>query len=71
VSVYTLFGFDEFQGRLYAYPNSRLEFTLGKEFVKELATRKIVYYNSIKAKPMVTRGLAKIKKLIDKLKYKL
>lgn len=68
VSLYTFFGFPDFENRLHEYPKSRLEFTLGEEFIKELASRKLLYYNSTKAKCMAQDGLDKIKNLLHKLK---
>ena len=67
VSVYTLFGFDKFERRLHEYPNSRLDFTLGENFMKELASRKIRYYNSNNAKCIAETGLDKIKTLLHKI----
>jgi hypothetical protein len=63
-SIYTLFAFENFERRLNEYSNSRLKFTLGENFMNELASRKIVYYNSNRAKCIAEQGLDKIKNLL-------
>ena len=67
VSFYTLFGFSKFESIISGYPTGQIDFTLGKNFEKELASYKIRYYNSRKAKTAVSSGLAKIDKLLNKL----
>ena len=68
VSFYTLFGFSEFQSILGTYPQGQMEFTLGKNLENNLALYKTRYYNSRKAKRVVETGLAKINKLLIKIK---
>lgn len=68
VSIYALFGLDGATSALQSYPESRLEFTLGKEFTKNVATYKIRLYNSRKAKRICEDGLAGIKKILHKIK---
>ena len=67
VSFYTLFGFEKFQPILGTYPQSQMEFTLGKNLENNLALYKTRYYNSNRAKAVIQAGLAKIDKLLYKL----
>jgi len=67
VSFYTLFGFDKFSSILSSYPQSQIQFTLGKNFENNLALYKTRYYNSRKAKTVIQSGLAKIDKLLHKI----
>lgn len=67
VSFYTMFGFDGTEMRLHEYSDERLQFTLGEEPIKKLASRKVAYYNSRKAKHIAKQGIQKIKKLLNKL----
>jgi hypothetical protein len=68
VSFYTLFGFDNFNSILSSYPQSQIQFTLGKNIENNLALYKTRYYNSRRAKTAIQSGLAKIDKLLYKLK---
>ena len=68
VSFYTLFGFSEFRSILETYPQGQMEFTLGKNIENNLALYKTRYYNSRRAKRVVETGLAKINKLLIKIK---
>ena len=67
VSVYVLMCFPDFDNILRSYPQSRLEFTLGKKFAEDLAHYKIRLYNCKRVQEICKEGLAKIKKLLIKL----
>ena len=67
VSIYTLFGFENFENRLMSCPNDRLNFTLGQEFINKLANYKVRYYNSNKLMLILKQGLDNIKNLLHKL----
>ena len=64
VSVYTLFGFDGFESEISKVPDSRLNFTLGKNFTSLLAQYRSRYYNSNKSKQITKQGIKKIKQLL-------
>ena len=66
VSIYTLYGFSDVEKILNSYPKTRLEFTLGKDFTNNLASYKVRFYNSERAKRICTDGLAKIKNILNK-----
>lgn len=61
ISIYTLFGFNNFEHHLSTCPKERLKFTLGENFVSNVAHYKLRYYNSNKAKNICEEGIHKIK----------
>ena len=67
VSIYTLFGFTDLNKELSGHCNSRLELTLGENFINKLANWRVRYYNSNKAKNINEQGIKQITELINKL----
>jgi hypothetical protein len=67
VSIYVLLCLPNFDQVIGSYPQSRLEFTLGKKFANELAHSKIRLYNCKRVREVCKDGLSKIKKLLIKL----
>ena len=67
ISLYAILGFNGTESRLHEYSDERLQFTLGEEPVKKLASRKISYYNSRKAKHIINQGKKHIKNLLHKI----
>lgn len=64
VSIYSLFGFDNFEAKLNTVPKDRLDFTIGENFISLLATYRTRYYNSTKNKKVITQGINKLKKIL-------
>ena len=65
VSIYTLFGFNDFETHLATCPKERLKFTLGENFTNNVAHYKLRYYNSNKAKYICKAGIEQIKKILQ------
>tara|TARA_Y100000310_G_scaffold197205_1_gene197294 strand:- start:3343 stop:4035 length:693 start_codon:yes stop_codon:yes gene_type:complete len=64
VSIYSLFGFEDFEDKLNKVPNNRLEFTIGESFISSLAKYRTRYYTSRKNKQITKQGIKKIKTLL-------
>lgn len=64
VGIYTLLGFGDFESELSKVPDSRLNFTLGKNFTSLLENYRSRYYTSKQCKEITKQGIKKIKQLL-------
>jgi hypothetical protein len=61
ISVYTLFGFSNFERNLRAIDSQLLKFVLGEDFYNNLSSFRLKFFASKKAKKLVELGIQKIK----------
>lgn len=64
VSIYSLFGIEEFETKLYRIPKDRLDFTIGENFTILLENRRTSFYNSTKNRQVTKKGIKQITKLL-------
>lgn len=64
VSIYSLFGVDGAESKLFKVPKERLDFTIGENFTILLEKRRTSYYNSTKNRQITNKGIKQIKELL-------
>ena len=62
INVYTLFGFSNFEKSLKTVDSELIGFILGEDFLNNLSTFRLKFFNSKKSKKLIELGIQKINK---------
>ena len=71
ITIYVLYALTGFDTMINSIPQSRLEFTLGDNFINSMNDNKLKYYKSKKAKRVIQQGIKTLTKILNTNKNKL